>query len=129
MSRPDPIQYAERLYAAIRGANFSTLSFLAFGNAVKEGVDLRRMPRIAAEPFMCVVGEMLDLEEEVSAEGDVIDAETIDQVPAPDAPTLAVRPPTVSAPDQESSVAAAQNAEIAASAVVVSEQHRDRPAH
>ena len=39
MSRPDPIQYAERLYAAIRAANFSPISFLAFGNAVKDGVD------------------------------------------------------------------------------------------
>jgi hypothetical protein len=70
MSRPDPIQYAERLYAAIRSANFSPISFLAFGNAVKDGVDLRRMPRLAAEPFMRVVGEMLDLEEE--ADRDVI---------------------------------------------------------
>jgi hypothetical protein len=66
MSRPDPIQYAERLYAAIRTANFSPISFLTFGNAVKDGVDLRRMPRIAAEPFMRVVGEMLDLEEEAA---------------------------------------------------------------
>jgi hypothetical protein len=64
MSRPDPIQYAERLYAAIRAANFSPISFLAFGSAVKDGVDLRRMARIAAEPFMRVVGEMLELEEE-----------------------------------------------------------------
>lgn len=77
MSRPDPIQYAERLYAAIRAANFSPISFLAFGSAVKDGVDLRRMPRIAAEPFMRVVGEMLDLEEQ-SAEDNVIEAEPID---------------------------------------------------
>ena len=63
MPRPNPIQYAERLYAAIRAANFSPISFLAFGNAVKEGVELRQMPRIAAEPFMRVVGEMLELEE------------------------------------------------------------------
>jgi hypothetical protein len=61
MSQPDPIEYAERLYAAIRAANFSPLSFLAFGNAVKEGVQLRNMPRVAAEPFMRVVGEMLKL--------------------------------------------------------------------
>jgi hypothetical protein len=74
MSRPDPIQYAERLYAAIRGANFSPISFLAFGSAVKDGVDLRRMPRIAAEPFMHVVGEMLDLEEEAT-EDDIVDAD------------------------------------------------------
>jgi len=43
MSRPNPIQYAERLYAAIRAANFSPISFLAFGNAVKDGVDVRRI--------------------------------------------------------------------------------------
>jgi hypothetical protein len=76
MSRPDPIQYAERLYAAIRDANFSPISFLAFGNAVKEGVALRSMPRMAAEPFMRVVGEMLDLEEEAAQE-DIIDAEAL----------------------------------------------------
>ena len=74
MSRPDPIQYAERLYAAIRDANFSPISFLAFGSAVKDGVALRNMPRIAAEPFMRVVGEMLDLEEEV-AQDEIIDAD------------------------------------------------------
>ena len=78
MSRPDPIQYAERLYAAIRDANFSPISFLAFGNAVKEGIDLRRIPRIAAEPFMRVVGEMLDLEEDTSTRGTVIDGEVAD---------------------------------------------------
>jgi hypothetical protein len=66
MARPDPIQYAERLYAAIGAANFSPISFLAFGNAIKDGVPMRNMPRIAAEPFMRVVGEMLDLEEEVA---------------------------------------------------------------
>jgi hypothetical protein len=65
MNRPDPIQYAERLYAAIRTANFSPISFLAFGNAVKDGVPMRNMPRVAAEPFMRVVGEMLD----IAAEG------------------------------------------------------------
>jgi hypothetical protein len=75
MSRPDPIQYAERLYAAIRAANFSPISFLAFGSAVKDGVDLRRMPRIAAEPFMRVVGEMLDLESTMREE--LIDADEI----------------------------------------------------
>ena len=74
MRRRDPIQYADRLYAAIRAANFSPISFLAFGNAVKEGVELRRMPRIAAEPFMRVVGEMLDLEEEVAGQ-ELIDAD------------------------------------------------------
>ena len=74
MSRPDPIEYAERLYAAIRGANFSPISFLAFGSAVKDGVELRRMPRMAAEPFMRVVGEMLDLEEE-GAQDEIIDAD------------------------------------------------------
>src|SRR5262249_7170493 len=74
MSRPDPIQYAERLYGAIRAANFSPISFLAFGNAVKDGVSLRNMTRIAVEPFMRVVGEMLDLEEEAAAE-EIIDAQ------------------------------------------------------
>ena len=62
MSRPDPIQYAERLYGAIRAANFSPISFLTFGNAVKDGVPFRNMPRMAAEPFMRIVGEMLDME-------------------------------------------------------------------
>jgi hypothetical protein len=93
MSRPDPIQYAERLYAAIRAANFSPISFLAFGNAVKDGVDLRRMPRIAAEPFMRVVGEMLDLEEE--ATDNIVDG---DLVPA--TPTLDVAAPVESAPEK-----------------------------
>jgi hypothetical protein len=77
MSRPDPIQYAERLYTAIRAANFSPISFLAFGNAVKDGVDFRRMPRMAAEPFMRVVGEMLDLEED-SGRAEMPEAETIE---------------------------------------------------
>ena len=75
MSRPDPIQYAERLYAAIRAANFSPISFLAFGSAVKDGVEFRRMPRLAAEPFMRVVGEMLHLEQEAAAE--VIEASIV----------------------------------------------------
>jgi hypothetical protein len=66
MARPDPIQYAERLYGAIRAANFSPISFLAFGNAIKDGVPLRNMPRIAAEPFMRIVGEMVDLEEQAN---------------------------------------------------------------
>jgi hypothetical protein len=73
MARPDPIQYAERLYGAIRAANFSPISFLAFGNAIKDGVSMRNMPRIAAEPFMRVVGEMLDLEEE-TPDGEIIEA-------------------------------------------------------
>jgi len=81
MSRPNPIQYAERLYAAIRAANFSPISFLAFGNAIKDGVDLRRMPRIAAEPFMRVVGEMLNLEEDMAGE-EIIDAEAIERAEA-----------------------------------------------
>jgi hypothetical protein len=76
MARPDPIQYAERLYGAIRAANFSPLSFLAFGNAVKDGVSMRNMPRIAVEPFMRVVGEMLDLEE-AAARDDLIEAAVI----------------------------------------------------
>lgn len=73
MARPDPIQYAERLYGAIRVANFSPISFLAFGTAIKDGIPLRNMPRLAAEPFMRVVGEMLDLEEE-TADQDIIEA-------------------------------------------------------
>jgi hypothetical protein len=68
MAPPDPIQYAERLYAAIRAANFSPISFLAFGNAIKDGVSMRNMPRIAAEPFMRVVGEMLNLDEVLGEE-------------------------------------------------------------
>jgi hypothetical protein len=106
MSRPDPIQYAERLYAAIRAANFSPIAFLAFGNAVKEGVELRRMPRIAAEPFMRVVGEMLDLEEQ-SAREEIIDADvTAASLPVPGSPqppaTEASNDPA-SAPDQAKS--------------------------
>ena len=77
MSRPDPIEYAERLYSAISDANFSPLSFLAFGKAVKDRVAMRSMPRIAVEPFMRVVGEMLDLEEAVSNEA-VVDGGVID---------------------------------------------------
>lgn len=77
MGRPDPIEYAERLYGAIRAATFSPPSFLAFGNAVKDGVGMRNMPRIAAEPFMRVVGEMLDLEEQGAA--DIVEAVLVDQ--------------------------------------------------
>jgi hypothetical protein len=83
MSRPDPIEYAERLYAAIRDANFSPISFLAFGNAVKDGVPMRSMPRIAAEPFMRVVGDMLDLEQ--AAAEPVVDGEVIDEATLPSA--------------------------------------------
>jgi hypothetical protein len=89
MSRPDPIQYAERLYAAIRAANFSPISFLAFGSAVKDGVDLRRMPRMAAEPFMRVVGEMLDLEEEADREV-IIDADVTAATRVAPAPAAAL---------------------------------------
>ena len=95
MNRPDPIQYAERLYAAIRGANFSPISFLAFGNAVKDGVDLRRMPRIAVEPFMRVVGEMLDLEEETAGE-EIIDADAIER--SATAAIALPQPPSTSQP-------------------------------
>ena len=94
MSRPDPIQYAERLYAAIRAANFSPISFLAFGSAVKDGVELRRIPRVAAEPFMRVVGEMLDLEEEGSGE-QLIEATT----DAPSAPPAQTMPSNLGATD------------------------------
>ncbi len=85
MARPDPIQYAERLYAAIRDAHFSPISFLAFGNAVKDGVPMRHMPRIAAEPFMRVVGEMLDLEEEAASDDpSITDAVVVEATSAPD---------------------------------------------
>jgi hypothetical protein len=40
----------------------------------------RWMPRIAAEPFMRVVGEMLDLEEEAATGDEIIDAETVEKV-------------------------------------------------
>jgi hypothetical protein len=76
MARPDPIQYAERLYGAICAANFSPISFLAFGNAVKEGIAMRNIPRIAAEPFMRVVGEMLDLEE-AAEETEIVEAAVV----------------------------------------------------
>jgi hypothetical protein len=109
MSRPDPIQYAERLYAAIVAANFSTMSFLAFGNAVKDGVELRRIPRIAAEPFMRVVGEMLEFEREV-AEDMGIDGRVVDQIAASD---VAIEPPNSSCPptfnDAESDASASEN--------------------
>ncbi|HTR03482.1 MAG TPA: hypothetical protein VMN82_09840 [Thermoanaerobaculia bacterium] len=81
MSRPNPIQYAECLYAAIRAANFSPISFLAFGNAVKDGVEFRRMPRIAAEPFMRVVGEMLDFEQSI-AENEIVEANLVAKTPS-----------------------------------------------
>src|SRR5436305_5043600 len=99
MSRPDPIQYAERLYGAIRAANFSPISFLAFGNAVKDGIALRNMPRMAAEPFMRVVGEMLDLEEE-AAQTEIIDADvTAASLPAAAPTAVPVTPePTESQP-------------------------------
>jgi len=92
MSRPNPIQYAERLYAAIRAANFSPISFLAFGNAIKDGIELRRMPRVAIEPFMRVVGEMLDLEDE-TAEQELIDADIA--AVAPGAPTATTTSPAI----------------------------------
>ena len=106
MSRIDPIQYAERLYAAIRAANFSPISFLAFGNAVKDGVDLRRMPRMAAEPFMRVVGEMLELEEEAAAE-DIIDADVqavSEQPPESVGTTAMTTPPVGDAPQSTTAV-------------------------
>jgi hypothetical protein len=113
MSRPDPIQYAERLYTAIRTANFSPISFLAFGNAVKDGVDLRRMPRIAAEPFMRVVGEMLDLEEETAGE-DIIDAEAIERAAepyiAPTQPASIAQPPATPMAANGTALSAAERA-------------------
>jgi hypothetical protein len=100
MSRLDPIQYAERLYGAICAADFSPISFLAFGNAVKEGIAMRNMPRIAAEPFMRVVGDMLNLEE-VAVEMEIAetvllpdhnDAAQSDASPAPASKPVGVDP-------------------------------------
>jgi hypothetical protein len=88
MARLNPIQYAERLYGAICAANFSPISFLAFGNAVKDGVAMRNMPRIAAEPFMRVVGDMLNLEQEAAAD-EIVDA-TISSEPLVGARTAAI---------------------------------------
>jgi hypothetical protein len=99
MSRPDPIEYAERLYGAIRAANFSSMSFLAFGNAVKEGVAMRSMPRIAVEPFMRIVGEMLDLEEE-AAEDNITDAQ-IAETPINESGPLAIPPASVPPDSQQ----------------------------
>ena len=109
MSRPDPIQYAERLYTAIRAANFSPISFLAFGNAVKDGVDFRRMPRMAAEPFMRVVGEMLDLEEDAAQTADFLDAEEASGVPTPvqTDPAVQISPAPAVAPEIDSAPLAA----------------------
>ena len=110
MARPDPIQYAERLYGAIRAANFSPISFLAFGNAVKDGVSMRNMPRIAAEPFMRVVGEMLDLEEQ-AAEEEIIEAAIAE--PPPEQAGRSVTPSTATdpaAPSDASSGAAVTGA-------------------
>jgi hypothetical protein len=97
MSRPDPIEYAERLYAAIRDANFSPISFLAFGNAVKDGVPMRSMPRIAVEPFMRIVGEMLSLEDE-STEVLMAPADT-SHLPHPEGANGSVPPIEVTASD------------------------------
>jgi hypothetical protein len=110
MARPNPIEYAERLYAAIRAANFSPIAFLSFGNAVKDGVELRRIPRIAAEPFMRVVGEMLYLEGP-GPDASIIDAPTIDAPPASgvSAQTSAMPPsgPTGSPPQAFAEIGAA----------------------
>ena len=116
MSRPNPIKYAERLYAAIRAANFSPISFLAFGNAVKDGVDLRRMPRIAAEPFMRVVGEMLDLEEETAGD-EIIDAEALEHV---------ATPPVVPAEQMNVPESPANPSETNRTAPILSEQNAPR---
>lgn len=116
MKRPDPIEYAETLYDAIAAANFSPISFLAFGNAIKDGVPFRNMPRMAAEPFMRVVGEMLDLEDESSArQEEVRDAEvcptaaaaTTSQSIASEAASEGVEVPSSSTPDVDSADVAA----------------------
>jgi hypothetical protein len=110
MSRPDPIEYAERLYAAIRDANFSPISFLAFGNAVKDGVPMRSMPRIAVEPFMRVVGEMLNLEEEA----EVIDAEVATSSTNDAAGALATADASPPAPEPEGPAPVTTEAAVAA---------------
>ncbi len=118
MSRPDPIQYAERLYAAIRAANFSPISFLAFGSAVKDGVDLRRMPRIAAEPFMRIVGEMLMLEEEAGAEDDIVEAALV-QAPPTSLPTAAQPDSSGQAIHADAAESARNNGELPTSATPI----------
>jgi len=99
MARPDPIEYAERLYGAIRAANFSPISFLAFGNAIKDGASMRNMPRIAAEPFMRVVGEMVNFEEDMEADQMIDTAATTisagDEPSCPAVATSAVQDPVV----------------------------------
>lgn len=139
MARPDPIQYAERLYDAIRAANFSPISFLAFGNAIKEGVAMRNMPRIAAEPFMRVVGEMLDLESSFCDDlSDVGDTEVIlggagapaagpvteaDRPPALEAATVPAHDPSV-APAEEGSGGSTDNKRAAAPLASVKRRSR-----
>jgi len=118
MSRPDPIEYAERLYGAIRDANFSPISFLAFGNSVKEGVPMRRLPRIAAEPFMRVVGEMLDLEEEAAEEDGILDLDLAE--PASPEPAPAAAPPAAAVPAEPPPVADVAPAEPVGSPEVTS---------
>ena len=115
MSRPDPIEYAEQLYSAISAANFSPISFLAFGNAVKDGVPFRNMPRMAAEPFMRVVGEMLDLEEEAAEEEEIVDGELAPEPTASEEPVIA---PVAAAPVVEDAPAAQVNASEATEAPV-----------
>lgn len=118
MARPNPIEYAERLYAAIRTANFSPISFLAFGNAIKDGVELRRMPRIAAEPFMRVVGDMLELEHEIT-DADVIRADILSTAAAesraPASRTGLTESLSVAPSTQEKGAAATQETEISPS--------------
>jgi hypothetical protein len=123
MSRPDPIEYAERLYGAIRAANFSPMSFLAFGNAVKEGVAMRSMPRIAAEPFMRIVGEMLELEEE-AAEEDEIDVVVLD-APTPVEPAAEQAVATASDQQRTTPTAVAPVTEPAAPSGTPSERKRN----
>jgi hypothetical protein len=117
MSRPDPIEYAERLYVAIRDANFSPISFLAFGNAVKDGVPMRSMPRIAVEPFMRVVGEMLNLEEAASNDT-IVDGEVVEAVAelTPGGADAAAEPAQEGAPGHEVPEAAPPVAESPTSA-------------
>ena len=126
MNRFDPIEYAERLYGAIRAANFSPISFLAFGNAIKDGVPMRSMPRIAVEPFMRIVGEMLDLEEEAAREEDITDADVILAAGTPPAvPPSASEGGAEAAPIQQ--VAAAPEPAPAPAATAPADQTQGTP--
>jgi hypothetical protein len=74
------------------------------------------MPRIAAEPFMRVVGEMLDLEEE-RAGNEIIDAEAIEHI---------ATPPVVSAQQMNVPESPANPPETNRTTPILSEQNTPR---